>query len=113
MKTITTLLCIACLALIAGATFANITPDVQKAKLVGTSPIALSEYSAPALMKMKTLTATCEQSLGECDNLTLGFCDCDVPVPDFSCHKKGDINKQVWTCNQGAIICGIGANCSA
>ena len=111
MRTTMSLLCLTCLALIAGATFANITPDVPEGKAVVPSPVDQPDDSIPGLTKTQ-MTATCGPSLGSCSSLTFGFCDCDVPLSDFSCQASVDLHKQVYTCYSGGIICGVGPKCN-
>lgn len=98
-----------CLALVASVAFATLAPaPVQQGdKVKAESPILLPEQS-PAVVESQNLF--CGPYIGDCNALTFGGCDCDVPTPDYVCNDINGRNFQVFTC-YGTLYCYLGALC--
>ena len=110
MKTRMMILLLACLSLLAGLTYARIAPsEVVDLEVATPAPVQLPDSLTPILSESQGLT--CGPNLGNCNSVSFGFCDCDVPTPDFSCDSGPDIDRTVLTC-YGTTYCQLGPPCT-
>lgn len=100
-----------CLALLAGAALASLSPATTQAeKLETQAPIALTEAPLSALVdQSQGADCTGLPDLGDCSQFPWGqpgvTCDCDVPIPYATCSWFG-YTLPVTKC-YGVNFCGV------